>query len=445
MTITPVTQVGEQGLIVAAATVLVTLDVTGRISQPMVSVNQLPQLRVSEQVLGTPTYTYVVSPPVARTDAVTNTAGSALVTDTAVLTGDAGKAVAGTGVPIVSYVGAVTPGVSFTLVDALGHPALTTANVSSVVVGAVDLATIPRNTGTAVQTYVLGSAVGQVGGPAGPLGGTGLIPTAQLPPAGAGSVTSVTAANGTIVVGGTPTVAPTVAVGTGIPEASVTNLVGDLAILTAATSTAQATANAAVPKATVTTKGDLLAATASATVTRLGVGGAGTFLGASSAAGTGLAWLTPGGGGFTPVVRSAWLTPGDTALPNTSGGWSSLAGFELDVPAVAGQWVEIGVHAMRTATSSADLDVAVVVGASIVRYLATGTATPGFEGDPGWYPQSGSFAVQSAPRGFVVASGDLDGGNVRFVVAVKAAGTGTLFSSTNYPFYWLAKNLGVVA
>lgn len=45
---------------------------------------------------------------------------------------------------------------------------------------------------------------------------------------GTGTVTSISAANGTIVVGGTAT-APTVAVGTGIPQASVTGLVAGLA------------------------------------------------------------------------------------------------------------------------------------------------------------------------------------------------------------------------
>jgi len=46
---------------------------------------------------------------------------------------------------------------------------------------------------------------------------------------GSGTVTSVTAANGTIVVAGTGA-APTVAVGTGIPESSITNLTSDLAL-----------------------------------------------------------------------------------------------------------------------------------------------------------------------------------------------------------------------
>ena len=57
--------------------------------------------------------------------------------------------------------------------------------------------------------------------------------------------------------------------------------------------TANTTANAAVPKSTVTTKGDLIAATASATVSRLGVGTNGQILTADSTAATGIKWATP--------------------------------------------------------------------------------------------------------------------------------------------------------
>lgn len=53
------------------------------------------------------------------------------------------------------------------------------------------------------------------------------------------------------------------------------------------------TADAAVPKSTVTTKGDLLAATGNSAVTRLAVGTNGQILTADSTASTGLSWSTP--------------------------------------------------------------------------------------------------------------------------------------------------------
>jgi hypothetical protein len=51
-----------------------------------------------------------------------------------------------------------------------------------------------------------------------------------------------------------------------------------------------ATANAAIPKSTVTTKGDILAATASATVTRVGAGTNGFVLTADSTEAAGIKW-----------------------------------------------------------------------------------------------------------------------------------------------------------
>lgn len=54
--------------------------------------------------------------------------------------------------------------------------------------------------------------------------------------------------------------------------------------------TGVATANAAVPKSTVTTKGDILVATASATVSRQPLGTNGFYLKADSTQSTGLVW-----------------------------------------------------------------------------------------------------------------------------------------------------------
>jgi len=54
--------------------------------------------------------------------------------------------------------------------------------------------------------------------------------------------------------------------------------------------TGSATANAAIPKSTVTTKGDLIVATASSTVTRVAVGANNTILTADSTAASGVKW-----------------------------------------------------------------------------------------------------------------------------------------------------------
>jgi hypothetical protein len=148
-----------------------------------------------------------------------------------------------------------------------------------------------------------------------------------------------------------------------------------------------------------------------------------------------------GGSGAAVVVRRAIVTAGDITLPNTSGAWALLTGIpELTIPAVVGSELEVLVHAMRSYTGSGYLDVVVVTGATptVQRYLSTGTSTPAIEGDPGWYAQA-SFMPQSSGRSFTVASGDLDAGNVRLRIAVKAAGSGVLYASGNYPYQWSAK------
>ena len=65
---------------------------------------------------------------------------------------------------------------------------------------------------------------------------------------------------------------------------------------------AQATADAAIPKSTVTTKGDLLAATAASTPARLAVGSNDTVLVADSAQFTGIKWAAvPGLSAYVPL------------------------------------------------------------------------------------------------------------------------------------------------
>jgi hypothetical protein len=143
-------------------------------------------------------------------------------------------------------------------------------------------------------------------------------------------------------------------------------------------------------------------------------------------------------GGSTSTFASDVVTDGDITLPNTSGSWGLLTGIpELAIDASEGDWVEVTVSALRSSVATGWLDVAVVTGATptVARYLATRTSTPPAEGDPSFYPAS-AFITSSGPRGFFVEAGDLDSGQVRLRVAVDADGSGTLYASTTYPFYW---------
>ncbi len=156
--------------------------------------------------------------------------------------------------------------------------------------------------------------------------------------------------------------------------------------------------------------------------------------------------LEAAGSGARFQIVEARITSGNVTFPNTAGAWAKPGDatglpvdFRLTLPnCQAGDWVEIGMRGMRSDTTSAFLDLAVQVGTSIVRYLTTGTATPPFEGDTSWYPGA-AFRGQSAPAGFIVTPGDLDGSQVRFVLTNRSAGAGTLYANTNYPFWWVAK------
>jgi hypothetical protein len=72
--------------------------------------------------------------------------------------------------------------------------------------------------------------------------------------------------------------------------------------------TGVATADAAIPESTVTTKGDVLAATASAAVTRLAVGANDTVLTADSSTATGLKWAAPVQAALTLNAKTANYT-----------------------------------------------------------------------------------------------------------------------------------------
>ena len=82
--------------------------------------------------------------------------------------------------------------------------------------------------------------------------------------------------------------------------------------------TAQTTADAAVPKSTVTNKGDLIVASASATVARLALGTDGYVLTADSATGNGVKWAAAASGGVTSVTGTAPIVSSGGATPDIS-------------------------------------------------------------------------------------------------------------------------------
>jgi len=154
--------------------------------------------------------------------------------------------------------------------------------------------------------------------------------------------------------------------------------------------------------------------------------------------------VTIAGTTLPPIVRSAYITSGDVTLSNTSNAWQALSGFELSIPAAVGEWVELAPSFMwLPSAGDAFLDFGVQVGSSIVRYLSSGSSTPAAEGDPALYIYPSSYRTSGVSgSGFIVTPGDLDAGNIRFILAYKTtSAVGTVHASANWPFRWRALNL----
>lgn len=153
----------------------------------------------------------------------------------------------------------------------------------------------------------------------------------------------------------------------------------------------------------------------------------------------------PPGPSVPVVVRQAYITNlGRITLPDTAGAWLPLAGFPtLSIPAVVGDYIDVTMQALKN-PPAAKIDVAVLAGGVPVRYMTSGGATPGFDGDAGWQ-YGGDFLGRPSPHGFVVQAGDLTAGNVVLCLAVNAAGVGTIDAQAVYPFYWRAMNFGATS
>jgi hypothetical protein len=312
-------------------------------------------------------------------------------------------------------------------------PASGTLDLSQVSRGTVGQTTplyIPLSAVSALGDLIVGSSAGAVARL--PAGANGLVLTADSTKplgvgweaAGAGTVTSVAAADGTIVIGGTPTVAPTVKVGT-IAEAQVTNLVSDLA--------------AKVALSLVTTKGDLLAATGAGALARLAAGSDGLFLTTASGQPSGLQWVVLP----KPTIVSGFIATGNVAAVNTGGTFLPIAGTSKSISASVGDQLSALYGFSTLDAGGTYYDVGVIgAGGSLVRLLGT-SLTPGpsmtYEGMGDVNPDAGVKGQTCLPP-FVATSSDIVGGTVTFCVAWRSSGAGTFLMNADVPVTYSLRN-----
>jgi hypothetical protein len=149
-----------------------------------------------------------------------------------------------------------------------------------------------------------------------------------------------------------------------------------------------------------------------------------------------------GVGGSSLVVKRAVVSSGNITPQNTAGAWAALTGGPtLAIPAAVGDYISIEILALLMTKDSATFyDLAVLNGASLVRFGSSGTGTPATEGDGSLYHDT-AFPRTGTVFDFVAESGDINGGNVTACFAVKSAGAGT-FHAGFYPFRWRVLNHG---
>jgi hypothetical protein len=105
--------------------------------------------------------------------------------------------------------------------------------------------------------------------------------------------------------------------------------------------TANTTANAAIAKAIVDAKGDLIAATAADTVARLAIGTNAQVLTADSAEATGMKWATPAAGGGWTLLANGNLTTTTVTASIDPTGYKQLVIFEKDVVCTTDWYIQI--------------------------------------------------------------------------------------------------------
>lgn len=125
-------------------------------------------------------------------------------------------------------------------------------------------------------------------------------------------------------------------------------------------------------------------------------------------------------------------------MANTDSAWDFFVGGppEYSFQAAVGDDVEVTYSCLIAGATTSYVDLAVVTGGTPTRqrYLASGIATPTFQGAAGDYPDGSSFQGRSGTLGFTVEAGDLDSGNVRLRWVIKTSNTnGKMYANDNYP------------
>lgn len=135
------------------------------------------------------------------------------------------------------------------------------------------------------------------------------------------------------------------------------------------------------------------------------------------------------------------------AVPDTGGAWAVFSSpGTLVLPASVGHRINMDFQVLTRGIGDWLVDVAVVTGPTIKRYMSSGTSTPSNAGFPGGYPfTQGALEFQPVygSGGFTVTSDDISSGNVTLSVVVKSTTSGGRFyASPNFVSQWSMRNIG---
>lgn len=143
-------------------------------------------------------------------------------------------------------------------------------------------------------------------------------------------------------------------------------------------------------------------------------------------------------------VRDVSQAPG-YAIPESGTVWVLLEGGpEYSIPAAEGDDLEISYNLLVQSPSNWSMDLVVVTGPTPTRgrYLASGSVTPAFSGNPADYPQGAAFQGRTGVMGITVQPSDIDNGLVRLRWAINSSNSGLMYASSNYPLILSMRNSG---